>query len=86
MPDRDRRLLQLVLLEERDKDAVCAELGLSREYLRVLVHRAKQIVQALLFKALWRGRVVEHQDAIQLGAAEKYLLGELDNCAVAGRV
>ncbi|MGC1458276.1 MAG: sigma-70 family RNA polymerase sigma factor [Steroidobacteraceae bacterium] len=42
MPDRDRRLLQLVLLEERDKDAVCAELGLSREYLRVLVHRAKR--------------------------------------------
>ena len=42
LPDRDRRLLQLVLLEERDKDAVCAELGLSREYLRVLVHRAKQ--------------------------------------------
>ncbi len=27
LPDRDRRLLQLVLLEERDKDAVCAELG-----------------------------------------------------------
>ncbi len=42
LPDRDRRLLQLVLLEERDKDAVCAELGLSREYLRVLVHRAKR--------------------------------------------
>jgi RNA polymerase sigma-70 factor (ECF subfamily) len=42
LPDRDRRLLQLVLLEERDKDTVCAELGLSREYLRVLVHRAKR--------------------------------------------
>jgi RNA polymerase sigma-70 factor (ECF subfamily) len=42
LPERDRRLLQLVLLEERDKDAVCAELGLSRDYLRVLVHRAKQ--------------------------------------------
>jgi RNA polymerase sigma-70 factor (ECF subfamily) len=42
MPERDRRLLQLVLLEERDKDAVCAELGLTREYLRVLVHRAKR--------------------------------------------
>jgi RNA polymerase sigma-70 factor, ECF subfamily len=42
LPERDRRLLQLVLLEERDKDAVCAELGLSREYLRVLLHRAKR--------------------------------------------
>jgi RNA polymerase sigma-70 factor (ECF subfamily) len=42
LTERDRRLLQSVLLEERDKDEVCAEFGLSREYLRVLVHRAKQ--------------------------------------------
>jgi len=42
LPERDRRLLQSVFLDERDKDEVCAELGLSRDYLRVLVHRAKQ--------------------------------------------
>jgi RNA polymerase sigma-70 factor, ECF subfamily len=42
LPEKDRRLLQMVLVEERDKDAVCAELGLSRDYLRVLVHRAKR--------------------------------------------
>jgi RNA polymerase sigma-70 factor (ECF subfamily) len=42
LPDRDRRLLQLVLLEERDKDEVCTELGVTRDYLRVLVHRAKE--------------------------------------------
>src|SRR6202522_2535911 len=42
LTDRDRRLLQSVLLEERDKDEVCAEFGISREYLRVLLHRAKQ--------------------------------------------
>lgn len=42
LTDRDRSLLRSVLLEERDKDEVCAELGISREYLRVLVHRAKQ--------------------------------------------
>ena len=41
LPDRERRLLQSVLLEERDKDEVCAEFGISREYLRVLLHRAK---------------------------------------------
>ena len=40
--DRDRRLLQAVLLDERDKDEVCAEFGITREYLRVLLHRAKQ--------------------------------------------
>jgi RNA polymerase sigma-70 factor, ECF subfamily len=50
LPDRDRRLLQLVLLEERDKDAVCAELGLSRDYLRVLVHRAKQSFKSFYLK------------------------------------
>jgi RNA polymerase sigma-70 factor, ECF subfamily len=42
LPERDRRLLQSVLLEERNKDEVCAEFGISREYLRVLLHRAKQ--------------------------------------------
>ena len=42
VPERDRRLLQSVLLEERSKDEVCAEFGITREYLRVLLHRAKQ--------------------------------------------
>ena len=50
LPERDRRLLQSVLLEERDKDEVCAELGLSREYLRVLVHRAKQSFKSWYLK------------------------------------
>jgi RNA polymerase sigma-70 factor, ECF subfamily len=52
LPERDRRLLQSVLLEERDKDEVCAELGLSREYLRVLVHRAKQAFKSWYLKRL----------------------------------
>jgi len=42
LPERDRRLLQSVLLEESNKDEVCAEFGITREYLRVLLHRAKQ--------------------------------------------
>ena len=42
LPERDRRLLQSVLLEERNKDEVCAEFGITREYLRVLLHRARQ--------------------------------------------
>ncbi len=42
LTERDRMLLQSVLLEERDKDEVCAEFGITRDYLRVLVHRAKQ--------------------------------------------
>ena len=42
LPERDRRLLQSVLLEERNKDEVCAEFGITRDYLRVLLHRARQ--------------------------------------------
>src|ERR1700685_617292 len=41
LPERDRHLLQSVLLDERDKDEVCKEFGITREYLRVLLHRAK---------------------------------------------
>jgi RNA polymerase sigma-70 factor, ECF subfamily len=56
LPERDRRLLQSVLLEERDKNEVCAELGLSREYLRVLVHRAKQAFKSWYLKRLGETR------------------------------
>jgi RNA polymerase sigma-70 factor (ECF subfamily) len=41
LPERDRRLLREVFLEERDKDEVCREFGVDRDYLRVLLHRAK---------------------------------------------
>ncbi len=42
MSERDRRLLREVFLEERDKDEVCRDFGVDRNYLRVLLHRAKQ--------------------------------------------
>lgn len=57
LPERDRRLLQAVLLEERDKDEVCAELGLSRDHLRVLVHRAKQSFKSWYLKRLGGAQV-----------------------------
>jgi RNA polymerase sigma-70 factor (ECF subfamily) len=40
LPERDRRLIREVLLQERDKDEVCEEIGVDRDYLRVLLHRA----------------------------------------------
>lgn len=52
LPDRDRRLLQSVLLEERNKDEVCAEFGITREYLRVLLHRAKQSFKSFYISRL----------------------------------
>jgi RNA polymerase sigma-70 factor (ECF subfamily) len=38
---RDRELLGALFLEEQDRDGVCERLGVTRDYLRVLVHRAK---------------------------------------------
>lgn len=39
---RDRLLLKAIFLDERDRDEVCREFGVDRDYLRVLLHRAKQ--------------------------------------------
>ena len=50
LPERDRRLLRDVFLEERDKDEVCRDFGVDREYLRVLLHRAKQSFKSLYKK------------------------------------
>jgi len=50
MSERDRRLIREVFLEERDKDAVCRDFGIDRDYLRVLLHRAKQSFKSLYLK------------------------------------
>ena len=39
---RDRALLNAVFFDERDRDELCREFGVDRDYLRVLLHRAKQ--------------------------------------------
>ena len=50
LPEKDRRVLREVFLEERDKDEVCRDFGVDRDYLRVLVHRAKQSFKSLYLK------------------------------------
>lgn len=50
LSERDRRLLREVFLEERDKDEVCRNFGVDREYLRVLLHRAKQAFKSSYLK------------------------------------
>ena len=54
MPERDRRILREVFLEERDKDEVCRDFGIDRDYLRVLLHRAKQSFKSLYLKNIER--------------------------------
>jgi len=38
---RERELLNALFLEDRDRDRVCERMGVTRDYLRVLVYRAK---------------------------------------------
>ena len=39
---KDRAILRAVLCDANDRDSVCAEYGIDRDYLRVLLHRAKE--------------------------------------------
>lgn len=50
LPQRDRQLLRAIFLEEKDKDEVCVLFRVDREYLRVLVHRAKDRFRAVYLK------------------------------------
>jgi RNA polymerase sigma-70 factor (ECF subfamily) len=42
LPERDRSLLRAVYLDETSRDAICAQFQVDRDYLRVLLHRAKE--------------------------------------------
>jgi RNA polymerase sigma-70 factor (ECF subfamily) len=50
LPKKDRELLQAFFLEEKDKDEVCVQFGVDRDYLRVLLHRAKDKFRVLYGK------------------------------------
>ena len=41
LPERDRELLRMFFLEERDKSEICKRFKVGEDYLRVLLHRAK---------------------------------------------
>jgi len=40
LPEADRKLLQMIFLEEADREEVCRTMNVDRGYLRVLLHRA----------------------------------------------
>ncbi len=50
LPEKDRRILRAVFLEDLDKAEVCKSFDVTRDYLRVLVHRAKIRFRAVLDK------------------------------------
>jgi RNA polymerase sigma-70 factor (ECF subfamily) len=59
LPERDRSLLKAVFLDERDRDEVCRERGVDREYLRVLLHRAKQSFKTEYVKRMGVGSYIK---------------------------
>jgi RNA polymerase sigma-70 factor, ECF subfamily len=46
----DRKMLRQVFLEERDKDEVAREFGITRDYMRVRIHRALGRLRSALAK------------------------------------
>jgi RNA polymerase sigma-70 factor, ECF subfamily len=60
LPERDRRILRGVILEERDKDEVCEQMGVDRDYLRVLQHRALNS-----FKKLYMERTAQRRYQVE---------------------
>jgi len=50
LPEKDRGILRAVFLEDIDKADVCKRFDVNRDYLRVLVHRAKIRFRAALDK------------------------------------
>src|SRR3954447_23993722 len=50
LPQRDRDILKALFFDERSNDDVCAEFGVDRGYLRVLLYRAKE-----KFREAWKG-------------------------------
>jgi RNA polymerase sigma-70 factor (ECF subfamily) len=57
LPERDRALLKAVFLDERERDEVCREFQVDREYLRVLLFRAKQEFKTEYLKRVGAGVV-----------------------------
>jgi RNA polymerase sigma-70 factor (ECF subfamily) len=50
LPEKDRQLLRMYFLEERDKRDICKHFGVADDYLRVLLHRAKGRFRAIYVK------------------------------------
>lgn len=55
MPAKDQQVIRGIFFEERDKDEICKEFGVTREYLRVLLHRAKSRFRDLFGKGQGAG-------------------------------
>src|SRR5262249_6970541 len=54
MTPRDREVLAAIFLNEEERDRLCAQMGVTKDYLRVLLHRAKNALKARYLPATER--------------------------------
>jgi RNA polymerase sigma-70 factor (ECF subfamily) len=50
LDERDAAILSALFIDEADKDEICERYGIDREYLRVLLHRAKAKFRAAFLR------------------------------------
>ncbi len=62
LPPKDAQLLRALFVDERSKEDVCEEFGVTRDYLRVLLHRAKE---------QFRRRYLDEERATAMGAVDE---------------
>jgi RNA polymerase sigma-70 factor (ECF subfamily) len=60
MPARDSDILKAVFIDESDKEEVCRRFGVERDYLRVLLHRAKEKFKTFYLRRK-SGRMTIHE-------------------------
>jgi RNA polymerase sigma-70 factor, ECF subfamily len=63
LPERDRRIIREIFIEERDKDDVCRDYGVNRDYLRVLLHRAKKAFKSQYLNKVTAGMASRQRQA-----------------------
>jgi RNA polymerase sigma-70 factor (ECF subfamily) len=50
LTEKDRKILVAVFMDEKEREQICQEFGITRDNLRVLLHRALTTARALLAK------------------------------------
>lgn len=87
LPAKTRDLIQKVFLDECDRDEVCRELGVDRQYFRVLLHRALRQFKHRYLKEMrteTRLHPAKHPSYVSFQAPPPYSHGEFEtSCSLA---
>ena len=78
--EKDRRLLKALFVEERSEDDVCRDLAVTREYLRVLVHRAKRSFKSHYLQTMRQANKCESHTRYSSRSLGKELRSMLRGC------